>query len=349
VVFAALVVLFFATRGLTAFYQDERQARRRLHLEEATGLSSAGSWPAAAAEFRDALRYGRDDAESRLGLAQALFHLGLLSESRNHLIDLVARDPTSAVVNHLLAQVEARQGRIEEAVSHYRTAIYGRWPADPERNRVATRFELVRLLEMEGRPLQVLGELAELLEDAPDDGVRLRVARHLLAADAPERAATLFEELTHSHPRDAAIFSGLGDAEFARAHYLSARTAFARSLALDPKDASVLERLRLCNRIVELDPTFRRVGTRERYRRSEALATRALAELRRCETGLERYSDQIALAEKLDGSLPRGGAEDSAEENIALAESLLAARVALCPDLPPRDEPLRLVLEKLAQ
>lgn len=348
-VFAALLLLFLATRALTGFFHDERQARRRFHLEEATALSTAGAWADAAAEYRDALRYGRGSTDARLGLAQALFHLGYLSESRNHLIDLVVQDPTSAVVNHLLAQVETQQGRVEEAVSHYRTAIYGRWPDDAERHRIATRFELVKVLEMEGRSLQVLGELAELLEEAPDDAVRQRVAEHLLRADAPERAAALFEDLARSHPRDAAILEGLGDAEFARAHYLSARTAFARSLALDASNSSVLERLQFCNRIVELDPTFRRVGTRERYRRSEALAVRALEELRRCGTGLERFADEVERAENLDGSLRRGGAEDSVEENIALAESLWAARMELCPQLPPEDAPLRLVLEKLAQ
>lgn len=348
-VFAALVLLFAGTRALTGFFQHEREARRRNHLEQATALSAEGQWEAAAAAFRDALRYGRSDAEARLGLAQALFHLGELSESRNHLIDLVVQDPTDAVVNHLLAQAETRQGRVDEAVSHYRTALYGRWPENPEENRLATRFELIEVLEREGRPLQVLGELAEVLEEAPDDEVRLRVAEHLLRVDAPERAAELFEDLARAHPRDAHILEGLGDAEFARAHYLSARTAYARSLALDASDATVLERLQFCNRIVELDPTFRRVGTRERYRRSETLVVRALAELRRCGTGLERYADEIGRAESLDGSLRRGGAEDSVEENLALAEALWAARIELCPQLPPEDEPLRLVLEKLAQ
>lgn len=348
-VFAALVLLFAGTRALTGFFQDERQARRHFHLEQATALSAEGSWAEAASEYRDALRYDRGDVEARLGLAQALFHLGELSESRNHLIDLVVQDPTSAVVNHLLARAEARQGRVDEAVSHYRTAIYGRWPEDPEKNRLATRFELIEVLEREGHSLQVLGELAELLEDAPDDDVRQRVAEHLLRANAPERAAVLYGELARSQPRDPEILEGLGDAEFARAHYLSARTAYSRSLALDASDASVLERLQFCNRIVELDPTFRRVGTRERYRRSETLAIRALEELRRCGTGLERFADEIARAESLDGSLRRGGAEDSVEENIALAESLWAARMELCPQLPPADEPLRLVLEKLAQ
>lgn len=348
-VFLALALLFAATRSLTATYQEVRQERRRVHVSEATGLSEAGRYEAAASEFRAALRYGRSDFEARLGLSQALFRLGQLSEARNHLIDLVARDPTSAVVNRLLAEISARQGRVDEAVSHYRTAIYGRWPEDPEGNRLTARFALVELLEEEGRSLQVVGELAELLEEAPDDAVRERIARHLLRADAPERAAELFEELTRSQPEDAGVFEGLGEAEFARAHYLSARTAFSRSLALDPGNAGVLERLRLCNRIVDLDPTFRRVGTRERYRRSEELVQRALAELRRCEVGLERFEAEIERAEALDGSIRRGGAEDSVEENISLAETLWVGRLELCPGLEPEDEPLGLVLEKLAQ
>jgi len=348
-VFLALALLFLGTRSLTAAFQEARLERRRVHLREATGLSRAGHYEAAAAEFRSALRYGRTDFEARLGLAQTLFLLGRLSEAQTYLIDLVTQDPTSAVVNRLLAEISAREGRVDEAVSHFRTAIYGRWPEDPEQNRLATRFELVKLLEQEGRSLQVVGELAELLEEAPDDSVRERIARHLLEADAPERAAALFEELTRSNPENASVFEGLGAAEFARAHYLSARTAFSKSLALDPTDDGVLERLRLCNRIVDLDPTFRRVGTRERYRRSEELVHRALDELRRCEVGLERFQDEIDRAEQLDGSIRRGGAEDSVEENITLAESLWAARLELCPRLQTEDEPVRLVLEKLAQ
>jgi len=348
-VFLALGLLFVGTRSLTASFEEARIERRRVHLRDATALSQAGRYEAAAAEFRSALRYGRTDFEARLGLAQTLFLLGRLPEAESYLIDLVTQDPTSAVVNRLLAEISARQGRVDEAVSHFRTAIYGRWPEDPEQNRLATRFALVKLLEEEGRPLQVVGELAELLEEAPDDSVRERIARHLLDADAPERAAALFEELTRSNPDDAGVFEGLGAAEFARAHYLSARTAFSRSIALDPTDADVLERLRLCNRIVDLDPTFRQVGTRERYRRSEELVHRALVELSRCEVGLERFEDEIHRAEELDGSGRPGAAEDSVEENISLAEALWAGRLELCPRLELEDEPLRLVLEKLAQ
>jgi predicted Zn-dependent protease len=347
--FLAMAALFLATRALTSAYYDTRSDRRLAHMGAAGALADTGEYAEAVDEYRSALLYGRADSDVRFGLAQALFHLDQFSEARNHLIDLLGTDPTNAVVNRLLGKIAAREGRIDEAAAYFRTAIFGRWSDRPEEHRLSVRFELIEVLEKGDQALQAIGELVELLEETPDDAVRARVARHLLDAGAPERAATVFLELTRSNPRAAPAFQGLGDAEFARAHYLSARTAFARSLSLDSKNAQVLERLKLCNAIVELDPTFRSVGTRERYRRSEELAGRALEQLLLCPELPDDLAPLAERAEKLDGSIPKARAEESTEQNISLAEELWAARSRTCPQVASTDIPLRLVLEKLSE
>jgi tetratricopeptide (TPR) repeat protein len=188
------------------------------------------------------------------------------------------------------------------------------------------------------------------------------VARLLLEAGAPRKAAGVFKELVRADPSDAQAFEGLGEAEFASGHYLSARTAFARSLALDSSRADVLESLRLCNRVVELDPTYRRAGTRERWRRSQRLLQRAIAELLVCSELPEPGAlgppqplpepAQRLLAEaraQVDAGVDPAKSEEAVESNISLAEGLWAARQATCPEITPRDEPLRHVLVRLAQ
>jgi tetratricopeptide (TPR) repeat protein len=227
------------------------------------------------------------------------------------------------------------------------------------------RFELVALYEAQGNQLQEVSELLELLEVAPEDQTVLRrIGRLLLDAGAAAQAAEVFRGLTESNTRQPELFQSLGEAEYGRGHYLSARTAFARSLSLDPASAEALRWLRLCNRIVELDPTYRRVGTLERHRRSERLLEGAIAELERCFEPVEGDGESeeatspaperiLSLIDsskrQLSRQTPPGASEEAVEINISLAEAVWLARQGTCPEISPEDEALGPVLAKLDQ
>ncbi len=361
-VFLGMAILLTVTALLTRQYRAERGMRRSLHLQAASVAAHNDQYEVAIKEFRDALEYDREDLSARLGLAQTLFSLERFSEAWNYLIDLRVTEPTHAVVNRLLGDIARIEGRSNEAASYYRAAIYGRWPEDAEANRLDTRLALIDLLGSEEDYLQELSELAELLEEMPEDiPTRRRIGRLLIEAGAPAKAVRVFQDVVGERADDAEAWVGLGEAEFERGHYLSARTAFTRSRLIDSMGAEAQRWLELCNEIIDLDPTYRRAGTRERHRRSELLLRRALAEAATCvetspsdadDTGRsrERLAFLVEQAGKVVGrKVPAGKIEESVEENVSLAEGLWEERQRTCDGLPPADEPLGHVLEKLAQ
>ena len=78
-----------------------------------------------------------------------------------------------------------------------------------------------------------------------------------------------------SDRRDAEALAGLGDAEFGRAHYLSAGTAYRRALQYDSAAEDTKKKLAVVEEIVRLDPTARGLGTYTRLGRSRELVKRA--------------------------------------------------------------------------
>jgi tetratricopeptide (TPR) repeat protein len=361
-VLVGMLVLVALAAILTRSFRETRAQRRARHLEAALARSESGDHAKAIEEYRHALHYGREDADARLGLARELYQQGSLSEARSRLLELLPEDPTHAEVNYLLAKIASVQGRLDQAAAYYRTAIHGRWPEGLRVSRLQVRFELIRVLESKGDQLQEVSELLELLEEAPQDAsVRWRIGRLLLEAGAPEKAATVFEALIAEGHASAMAYEGLGKAEFALGRYLSARTAFARSVSQNARSSSALEWLRLSNRVVDLDPSYRKGGTRERLRRSEELVTRARLELERC-FGLPagavgpRLPPPEATSRLVDAALKRqeqqvdaSRSEDQVEADISLAGLLWQARVETCPEVAVVDQPLRHVLEKLAR
>ena len=115
--------------------------------------------------------------------------------------------------------------------------------------------------------------------------------------------------------------------------------------------------------MVDLDPTTRRLSTRETHRRSRELLERSLAALEFCidptpGSDLSRFVGP--LPPDLDGliysareittdKMRQRPTEESIELNISLAESLWARRKDRCPDTPVVDEPLSLVMERLGE
>jgi predicted Zn-dependent protease len=363
VIFGTMLLLFVATGFYNSSFRAQRRERAEGHARMARTLADYGYYPQAIEHYREALTHSRGNVDYQLGLALALYDLARYREAENRLLDLRQNHPTLAVVNRLLARIAAREGRVDEAVSYYRTAIFGEWPRDPEENRLTTRFELVQLLRSHGENMRAIGELLDLAKEAPaQPDVQKTIGRLLLEAGAPDNASTVFEQLVDLRPNDAEAVVGYAQAQFELGNYLTAQTNFARASRLNPNDTEVKNRLAVCEDINRLDPTRRGISLNNRHRRSLQLVGRALALVEDCLNPLgeklvgppvpapEAWRPLLRQARELRGNRTRQRASDEAvEANILLAENLSQTREGLCPNAAEQDAALRYVLQKLAR
>lgn len=360
--FAAMFAGFIFAGILTASFRAEKRERAERHAAMALTLSQYGDYEHAIEHYRDALLYSRENFEYRLGLAMALYYLERYNEAELQLIELRAADPTRGVVNRLLARIAEINGRPVDAENYYRTAIFGRWVESAEENRLKARFELVSLLESQGKKLQAIGELLDLLGSVPNDNqMKRRIGLLFLDVGSPVNAARIFQELVSATPDDAVAHYGLARAEFEQGNYITAASEFEKAKRLGASDAGLDDRLTLARAVVDLDPTTRRLSTRETHRRSRELLERSLAALEFCISPASHLSQFVGpLPRDLDelinsareistGKTRQRATEESIESNISLAESLWSRRKERCPDTPVADQPLSLVMERLGE
>ena len=356
-VFSVMVGVFALTGLYARSFKAEGQDRGRLHFQAAEAEMSQERYDEAVERYRDALLYSRDDPAYRLGLARALYAAGRYAESEIYLEGLRTGDPTSGIVNHILARLAAQDGRIDQAVSHYRTAIHGNWSAGTDKTRLQLLLELVSLLERSG-PMQPLrAALLELADLSPDDPEILRrLAKLLLKTEVYDRASSTYASLLASNANDRAAHLGRAEAEFHLANYVTARKHYGEAQH-DTGDEATLAKIRLCDRIIDLDPTGRGIELAVRFARSRLLVERAEAALTACrESSVGDHEslpeDRNGLIDPAEGLLAAGQARASdaaVESNILLAEEIWDQATLRChPSVPP-DEPLRHVLAKLAR
>ncbi len=361
-IFGTMILLFIVTGFYNSSFRAEQRSRAEEHARIARTLSDYGYHKQAIEHYREALTYSRDNVDYQLGLALALYGMERYNEAENRLLELRQDHPTLAVVNRLLARIAAREGRVDEAVSYYRTAIFGQWPRDPEENRLATRFELVALLRAHGENMRAVSELLDLMREAPArPDVQKTIGRLLLEAGAPDNAATVFEQLSNTRPNDVEALVGYAESQFEQGNYVTAQTYLVRALRLNPGDAEIQARLSLCEDINRLDTTRRGLSLGNRHRRSLELVSRALGLVEAC---LNPLGDKLVgppkpappdlrpslqQARDLRGKTKQKPSDEAIEANISLAEKLWRAGESLCPGSGSSDSALQHVLEKLAR
>ncbi|MEX2301172.1 MAG: tetratricopeptide repeat protein [Bryobacterales bacterium] len=361
-IFVTMILLFIVTGFYNSSFRAEQRERAAEHARMARTLADYGYHRQAIEHYREALTYARDNVEYQLGLALALYDMERYSEAENRLLDLRADHPTLALVNRLLARIAARDGRVDEAVSYYRTAIFGEWRRDPAGNRLATRFELAELLRAHGENMRAVGELLDLRKEAPArPDVQKTIGRLLLEAGAPDNAAQVFEELLSRNAKDREVIVGYAQAQFALGNYVTAQTHFERALALDGDDPEVRSRLALSQEINRLDPTRRGISSRNRYRRSLEMAARSTELLQECLNPLgdklvgppvpppKELQPLLAQARELRSGKAQPPSDENIEANISLAERLWQAAESRCPGAGNQDRALRLVVENLSR
>lgn len=360
-VFAVMAVIFVLTWYYARSFKAEGEERGRLYFEAAQSEMATEHYDEAISRYRDALLYSRDNPTYRLELSRALIASGRYTETERHLSGLRSVDPTSGIVNLLLARLSAREDRIDEAVSYYRTAFHGRWDDAIEDARIDMRLELVDLLESSGRDQQLTAELLDLAEIAPSNAaIRTRLAVLLLRQGLYDRASSLFRSLLVSDPRNRQLLLGRADAEFELGNYLTARTHYNRA-QLARQDDATAERAELCTRIIALDPTRRGITLDERFRRSLVLIDRAMNGLSSCRNPLghsfvgplpvlpPEQIDTVSAAESVLEATRRRASAAAVESNIQLAEQIWSIAATSCEPTDVPDVPFWRVMAKLSR
>lgn len=352
-IFVAIALLFSFDTFLAGVNRSESRAEATRRYEEGQRLAAADDYRGAIDRFRDAVFLVRGNRDYQLALADALTAAGKYPEAVAQLTDVLQRNATWGPANLALARALVHERRFTEATSYYHRAIYGQWEDDPAGNRVQTRFELIDLLVRQGNRQDLLAELLPLLDEAPDSlPLRKRLGHLFVVAGSPARAATIFEQILRQSPDDAEAHAGLGEAAFARGSYRAARASFLTATRLAPEDTTIRKRLALADQVLALDPTLRGLGSAEQLRRSRTLLDLASQDLAHCAQPGPGTPVQATIdsAQALIARPVRpAGQRQAYEANLDLAEQVWQARAAACAGAPAPDDPVALVLARLAQ
>jgi tetratricopeptide (TPR) repeat protein len=348
-----LVAAFIFTGFLSSSYEHARISRGREYYQIGRELQAAGAVQEAAEQYRKALLFTPDEVDYRLSLAVALVELGQLDEAQSHLEELIEDEPTSGVVNLMLARVAERRGKVEPAIQFYQRAVYGYWPQNKLAARHAARWDLVGLLEKQNRRNELVGELLQLEANAPDDPKeKSKIGFLLLQYGATSDATNLFRDLAKEHPRYVEAHHGLGQSYFDSGEYAAARREFQRAIHVDPSDRENVQLLSLTNAVINLDPSLPRLNSGERLARSRRLLERVVHDLNDCTAKNGGAND---TQKQLFDSLQKLAASRSNDaDNLSLqlqdaAQQLWKDRHTFCAKNTPADNALATVLEKIAQ
>jgi tetratricopeptide (TPR) repeat protein len=358
IVFGVMISMFVVTGFYTKSYKREKRERAAQQYEAGMALAKDGHYEQAAELHAEAMSLSRGTAQSlnyQQALALALVEAGRTSEAETYLQQLTTADPSNGIANLMLARIYVARNEQDLAMQHYSRAVYGLWDDNPREQRMRVRLELVGLFELAGRYTEMESELLRMLQDAPDDPeMKKRIGFLFLSAKSYDNAAKLFAEVVAEDRRDTEALAGLGDAEFERAHYLSAGTAYRRALQYDDAGEETKAKLTIVDEIAQLDPTIRGLGSYTRLERSRELVKRALEELSYClpedrEMLPDGVPELVDAAERLvAGKTKQQRTIEAVDENIALAEALESYRSLNCESAPAPDHALQLVLKKLA-
>jgi tetratricopeptide (TPR) repeat protein len=322
-------------------------------VAEGHQLMQGGRYAEAAERFKDAVSIERSNRDYLLALAGALQAAKNFPDAEDILNGLLQKDSTDGDANLAMARVQVGEMHIPEGISFYHRAIYGHWKTDTAQNRLKVRFELVSLLARQNDKQELLAELLPLQDEAPDDlETRKRIGQLFLSAGSPARAADVFQEVLSRDSRDAEVYAGLGEAEFARGNYQTAQTDFLQASRLKPDDKEVAKRLDLSEQILSLDPTRRGLSSKDRYQRSLKLVALALDRTKQCPVSssppaLQDLMDTAGKA--LNARLAESRQNAATESNLDLTEQLWQLGKACASSTPASEDPLALVLAKIAQ
>jgi tetratricopeptide (TPR) repeat protein len=285
---------FFLTRSLAAKSRSLHRADAMQWHQIGAQRLAEGDTAGAITALRHAAAGDRENREVALILANAHRAAGDTSAARDVLLQLRERLPDDADINLRLARLERNDGRPDDAVRYYQSALLSLWGPQQLDVRRQLRIELIEfLLENDQKP-RALSEsllLAGEIADTPADHVR--VGTLLLRAGDAARALSHFETALERTPRDADARSLAGEAAYLAGNYRLA----ARHLGRVPDDRRAVQLQPIVDLIVGLDPLAPGLSSRERHRRVQVAAATLSDAIASCAPG---QADVDAVASELD-------------------------------------------------
>ena len=342
-----LVFSLVVTGFTTSAYRREKRSLGEQHYNLGQQWEKKGDLPEAVEEYRKALLYTPDKADYRISFAAALINSGRLDEAESHLDQLLQVDPTNGVLNLMRARLAVRRNHLPKAIDYYQRAVYEYWPPAHADQRREARWELINLLERAGRRDEAIGELMAMYANAPSDlNLKAKIGFALLDNGATSEATGIFRDLTRLSPHDAQAHRGLAETYFASGQFISARHEYERVLRSNPKDYQAGDALNFTNAVIDLDPELSGLPSAERFRRSQNLLRRVLADLGKC-SAPDGSKEQLDAATQLLQSPPKND-PDLALNMQTTARQLWTARSQMCGATPSDDNVLATVFERIS-
>jgi Flp pilus assembly protein TadD len=357
IAFVIAALTFIDSTLEKAEQKDLKTQAQRAHLEGTRLLKQDKAGGQGIDLLRKAHTLERANTGYQLDLIDALIAAGKTEEAEPLMSEIMLREPDDGRTNLSAARLALERGKTGDAISYYHRAIYGDWPQNAPTHRVAARMELVDVLVKTGRNKDLLAELLPLQEESKKDMTLQKALGHLfLLAGSPSRAAVSYQALIDHNPKDADAYAGLGETYLEQGQYRDAHAAFFKALSYKPDDASIRPRLDLSSALTDLDPTPRRLASMEKYRRSLHILQLAYDDLNACiakhpGTPSAQTTQLLSSAQGALSNKPAANATNEISEGVlGTAEKIWQARTASCDAaVSPKEEPLRLIVEKLAQ
>lgn len=335
--------LFGIDFGLAGVERAESASSAARYYDEGRRSLSAGRAAEAIQDFQRAHALARDNRAYDVGLIEALIAARRYADAGTALNTLLGSDPNDGEANLLMARVMVANNDIAQAKAYYHRAIYGAWAGDSSARRLQVRMELVDLLAAHLDQKELLAELLPIQDETRSDAaLSKRIAHLFLVAGSPGRAADAYKALIRTHPHTSDLYAGLGDAELETGSYQAAQAAFLNAFRRNPNDPAIRRRMELASAAANLDPTPRRLTSADKYRRSQRILQLASESLARCsaQAPAPPPSEKPALH----------ATNEDAENVLSEAARIWQQRQNACgAAVPPEEEAVRLVMEKLRQ
>ena len=356
-----VIAVIGALAGLDTFLENAEQAelagQARGAYIQGSRLLQEGKADEAVETLRRAHALERKNLVYELQLIAALTAAGKTSEAEPLMNEVLDAERNDGAANLVAARLRLKEGKTVDAEAYYHRAIYGQWPQDAAAHRIAARLELIDLLVAKNQKEDLLAELLPLEEEARGDPpVQMRVAHLFLIAGSPARAAEVYRDLLRKQPKNVEAYRGLGEAELEQGDYHAAHAAFKAAAAERPDNSVSRSKLQLASTLEGLDPTPRSLSSAEKYQRSLRILEWAQEDLEKCiqTQAAGPSSEQQGLLERaesaMDNQRPTLASNELSEATLSLAQKIWQARLSTCgPATTPDEEPLRLIMSKLAQ
>jgi tetratricopeptide (TPR) repeat protein len=271
----AAVVIF---AGSVFWLRTQRYERGAEAFARGRTLLEQGRADEAVVAFRKGLAQTPQNAELRAALGLALVETGNVTEAAGYLEQAAKEIPHRGPVWMGLAKVAEAAGDRPRTLRLYRQALTREWEAGEERTRWNTQFAYAKLLGKEGVP-----QLLMLVQQRGDDPVLAKQAADAVKEVGEKgQVKEVMEELTRLFPGDSGAWRRLAEARVEVGDEEGGLVAYHKAAELDPVNGELQGLVAELEEVRGLDPTRRRLSTRERARRWVRVLERLVERLESC-------------------------------------------------------------------